>query len=73
MSIFCRSVCIIGYHRNGEMNFSFCRVLVLEEKIDNIIKGFLGKTINRLYRKSDEWTAFFQKQIMEENRINEYS
>ena len=31
------------------------------KKIDNIIKGLLGKTINRVHRKSDEWTAFFSK------------
>ena len=31
------------------------------KKIDNIIKGFLGKTINRVHHKSDEWTAFFSK------------
>ena len=48
-------------------------VRFFKKKIDNIIKGFLGKTNNRVHRKSGEWTAFFQKQILEENRINEYS
>ena len=55
-----------------QIYFLLCASL-RRRKIDNIIKGFLGKTVNRVHRKSDEWTAFFQKQIMEENRINEYS
>ena len=44
-------------------------VLVLEEKIDNIIKGFLGKTINRVHRKSDEWTAFFKYRLWRKTEL----
>ena len=40
-----------------------------EKKNDNISKGFVDKTINRVCHKSDEWTAFFQKQIMEGKQI----